>query len=85
MAVMPTFLNKKTRPPPSLYLFTLPQGESTPTADFDVDASYQWNSQGDGLLMESLDYPVIFVTGDSKESIRERAASNGDIGKLRNK
>lgn len=30
--------------------------------------------------MESLNYPVVLVTGDSRESIRERAASNGDIG-----
>lgn len=56
------------------------QGDSTPTAVYDIDASYPWNSRGDGLLMESLDFPVALVTGDSREDVRSRAAWNGDIG-----
>ncbi|CAM9781758.1 unnamed protein product, partial [Hapterophycus canaliculatus] len=63
---------------------TTPQGDSTPTAVFDVDASYPWNPHGDGLLMESLDFPVVLVTaaaaGDSAAEVRARAVSNGILG-----
>ena len=47
---------------------------------FDLDASYPWNSGGDGLMMESLDFPVALVVGRSKDQVRARAASNGNIG-----
>eukprot|EP00903_Cladosiphon_okamuranus_P018715 g17228.t1 len=57
-----------------------PQGESTPSAAFDVDASYPWNSYGDGLLMEALDFPVVLVTGDSVAEVLARSASNGPLG-----
>lgn len=65
--------------PPSLH--TRAQGESTPSAAFDVDASYAWNSLGDGLLMEALDFPVVLVTGDSVAEVLARSASNGPLGK----
>ncbi|CAN0130991.1 unnamed protein product, partial [Ectocarpus sp. 12 AP-2014] len=57
-----------------------PQGDSTPSAAFDVDASYPWNSRGDGLLMESFDFPMVLVAGGSSDDVRARAASNGNVG-----
>lgn len=57
------------------------QGESTPSAAFDVDASYPWNSIGDGLLMEALDFPVVLVTGDSVAEVVARAVANGPLGR----
>lgn len=58
------------------------QGDSTPTASFDVDASYPWNSRGDGLLMQSLDFPVALVAGGSSAEVWGRAASNGRMGEI---
>ncbi|CAN0507186.1 unnamed protein product, partial [Ectocarpus sp. 12 AP-2014] len=55
-------------------------GDSTPSAAFDVDASYPWNSRGDGLLMESFDFPMVLVAGGSSDDVRARAASNGNVG-----
>ncbi|CAN0199723.1 unnamed protein product, partial [Ectocarpus sp. 13 AM-2016] len=57
-----------------------PQGNSTPSAAFDVDASYPWNSRGDGLLMESFDFPMVLVAGGSSDDVRARAVSNGNVG-----
>ncbi|CAN0218952.1 unnamed protein product, partial [Ectocarpus sp. 4 AP-2014] len=57
-----------------------PQGDSTPSAAFDVDASYPWNSRGDGLLMESFDFPMVLVGGGSSDDVRARAVSNGNVG-----
>eukprot|EP00752_Nemacystus_decipiens_P017814 g15971.t2 len=57
-----------------------PQGESTPSAAFDVDASYPWNPLGDGLLMEALDFPVVLVTGPSVAEVLARSVSNGPLG-----
>lgn len=59
------------------------QGDSTPTANFDVDASYPWNPRGDGLLMQSLNFPVALVTGASLEEVWRRASSNGRPGERR--
>ncbi|CAM9644003.1 unnamed protein product [Pylaiella littoralis] len=56
-----------------------PQGKSTPSAAFDIDASYPWNSHGDGMLMEAFDFPVVLVTGGSADEVRARAASNGNL------
>lgn len=57
------------------------QGESTPSAAFDVDASYPWNPLGDGLLMEAFDFPVVLVTAGSAAEVLARAVSNGPLGK----
>ena len=65
-----------------IHRFCLLQGDSTPTAVFDVDASYPWNPRGDGLMMESLDFPVALVVGGSVDRVRARAVSNGNVGEL---
>eukprot|EP00904_Undaria_pinnatifida_P013489 jgi/Undpi1/9270/HiC_scaffold_26.g11728.m1 len=63
-----------------VFFFLHISGDSTPTAVFDVDASYPWNPRGDGLMMESLDFPVALVVGGSVDRVRARAVSNGNVG-----
>lgn len=45
-----------------------------------MDASYPWNSFGDGLMMETLDFPVALVTSGSRAEVLSRALSNGKLG-----
>ncbi len=69
------------RPPTDVCFLAPAKGDSTPSAAFDVDASYPWNAGGDGLLMESLEFPVVLVTGGgAADEVRARAVSNGNLG-----
>lgn len=53
-----------------------PRGDTTPTFQFDIDPSYPWNSHGGGLLMRSVNYPVVLVDSEDAQQARDWGMQN---------